>query len=79
MNGHYGDANYNHYLLPNDTRWDCSNASHNPGFIAARSQHTGGVNVLLGDGAVRFIADGVNPDNWRRLATRAGGDIPTEY
>src|SRR5439155_11305160 len=70
INGHYADANYNHHLLPNDSRWDCSNASHNPGQAAARSLHTGGVNVLLGDGAVRFVSNGVDPNVWQALAAR---------
>ena len=79
INGHYADANYNHHLLPNDPRPDCSNASHNPGQAAARSQHTGGVNVLLGDGAVRFVSDSVAFNTWQALATRAGGEVVGDY
>ena len=74
INGHYADANYNHHLLPNDSRWDCSNGSHNPGQAAARSFHAGGVNVLLGDGSVRFVRNGIDFATWRALATRAGGE-----
>jgi prepilin-type N-terminal cleavage/methylation domain-containing protein/prepilin-type processing-associated H-X9-DG protein len=79
INGHYADANYNHHLLPNDPRWDCSNASHNPGQAAARSSHTGGVNVLLGDGSVRFVTNGINPVIWQGLATRSGGEVVGDY
>ncbi len=79
INGHYGDANYNHHLLPNDTRWDCSNASHNPGQAAARSMHSGGVNVLLGDGSVRFVTNGISPTTWQALATRASGDVVGDF
>ncbi len=79
INGHYGDANYNHHLLPNDSRWDCSNASHNPGQAAARSYHSGGVNVLLGDGSVRFVNNGIGAATWRGLATRAGGEVLGDY
>ena len=76
INGHYADANYNHHLLPNDRRWDCSNASHNPGLAAARSYHPGGVNVLMADGSVRFVRDGIDPVTWRAMGTRAGGELP---
>jgi prepilin-type N-terminal cleavage/methylation domain-containing protein/prepilin-type processing-associated H-X9-DG protein len=79
INGHYADANYNHHLLPNDTRWDCSNASHNPGQAAARSNHAGGVNVLFGDGSVHFITESVAPETWQALATRNGGEIIENY
>ncbi|CAN5511631.1 DUF1559 domain-containing protein [soil metagenome] len=79
VNGHYADANYNHFLLPNDARWDCTNLSHNPGFIAARSLHTGGVNALLGDGAVRFVSNGIEFATWQALGTRATGEVPGNY
>ncbi len=79
IDGHYADANYNHHLLPNDSRWDCSNASHNPGQAAARSYHSGGVNVLLGDGSVRFVRNGIDPATWRALATRNGGEVIGDY
>src|SRR5947209_1653471 len=79
VNGHYADANYNHHLLPNDSRWDCSNTSHNPGQAAARSQHQGGVNLMLGDSSVRFVRSGINAATWQALATRAGGEVPGDF
>ncbi len=79
VNGHYADANYNHHLRPNDARWDCSNASHNPGQAAARSQHAGGVNLLLGDGSVRFVTNGIDAKTWEALATRAGGEVVGDF
>jgi prepilin-type processing-associated H-X9-DG protein len=45
----------------------------------ARSFHAGGVNVLLLDGSVRFVADAVAPPVWRALGTRAGGDVPGPF
>ena len=79
INGHYADANYNHHLRPNDDRWDCSNASHNPGQAAARSNHNGGVNVLFGDGSVHFMSNGIAQVTWEALATRNGGEVANNY
>ncbi len=39
------------------------------------SHHAGGVNVLLGDGSVRFVKDSVNIATWRALGTRNGGEV----
>ena len=79
VNGHYAYANYNHFLLPNDTRWDCTNTGHNPGFIAARSKHPGGVNILLGDGSSRFVTNAIDYTTWQALATRQGGEAIAPY
>jgi prepilin-type processing-associated H-X9-DG protein len=42
--------------------------------VSATSRHPGGVNVLLGDGSVRFIRDAVVLPVWRSLGTIAGGE-----
>jgi prepilin-type processing-associated H-X9-DG protein len=44
---------------------------------AARSKHTGGVNVALADGSVRFVADTVDLAVWRAMGTVAGGEAVT--
>ena len=41
----------------------------------ANSKHPGGVNVLLGDGSVRFIKDTVNIQTWRAMGSRNLGEI----
>ena len=43
--------------------------------ITARSYHPGGVNILLGDGSVRFLKNAINGPTWRALGTIAGGEI----
>jgi prepilin-type N-terminal cleavage/methylation domain-containing protein/prepilin-type processing-associated H-X9-DG protein len=44
-------------------------------FNAARSFHTGGVNVLFSDGSARFIKDSVSLLTWRALSTKDGGEV----
>jgi prepilin-type N-terminal cleavage/methylation domain-containing protein/prepilin-type processing-associated H-X9-DG protein len=39
------------------------------------SRHPGGVNMLMGDGSVRFVKDTINIGTWQALGTRAGGEI----
>ena len=47
---------------------------------AARSMHPGGVQVLLADGATRFINEAIDLETWRELATISGGEtIGGEY
>ena len=43
-------------------------------YAAARSKHTGGVNVALADGSTRFVADTIGLTTWRALGTRAGNE-----
>jgi prepilin-type processing-associated H-X9-DG protein len=69
---------YNHSGLPNDRRPTCSSGilrDLGPGGLSPpRSYHPGGVNVLLGDGHVRRVADGIAPRVWSAMGTRSGGD-----
>jgi prepilin-type processing-associated H-X9-DG protein len=75
-------ASYNHFYPPNPPQYDCvANLSDvgaeqytAVGFKSARSNHPGGVNLLLVDGAVRFISNGIAPETWTALSTRAGGE-----
>ncbi|MEZ6142435.1 MAG: DUF1559 domain-containing protein [Zavarzinella sp.] len=78
-------VSYNHYYTPNSRNYDC--IANNPtlpgytavGYKAARSRHTGGVNLLLGDGSVRFARDGVDLVTWRALSTRNGGEVSGDF
>ncbi len=42
--------------------------------VGAQSAHSGGVNVLLADGSVRFIKDSIAREVWWHLGTRDNGE-----
>jgi prepilin-type processing-associated H-X9-DG protein len=68
---------YDHFYPPNAPVWDCVSAVAS--WRAARSRHAGGVNLLLVDGSVRFVYNGVNLDTWHALGSRAGGEVVGDY
>ena len=45
----------------------------------ASSRHTGGVNALMCDGSVRFVADTVNPLTWFSLFSLRGGEVTADF
>jgi prepilin-type N-terminal cleavage/methylation domain-containing protein len=75
-------ASYNHYYPPNPPNYDCVTNLSTPGvqqftavgFHAARSNHLGGVNVLIADGGVRFIDNAIDLAIWRAISTRSGDE-----
>jgi prepilin-type N-terminal cleavage/methylation domain-containing protein/prepilin-type processing-associated H-X9-DG protein len=67
---------YNHTMTPNSPiRGACVTGNLLNYHLAARSYHTGGVNVALGDGSVRFVTDSIPLATWRALGTIAGGEV----
>jgi prepilin-type processing-associated H-X9-DG protein len=70
---------YNHVATPNLNT--CA-APNFPGTMAnmamqvpPSSRHPGGANLMMGDGSVRFIRNGVNLQSWRALGSRDGGEV----
>ncbi|MGQ0635855.1 MAG: DUF1559 family PulG-like putative transporter [Planctomycetaceae bacterium] len=49
------------------------------GIITSRSFHEGIVQVLLMDGSARAVSENIDLQVWRRLGTRAGGDVVGEF
>ncbi|OWK37756.1 H-X9-DG-CTERM domain-containing protein [Fimbriiglobus ruber] len=43
--------------------------------VTSRSFHTGGVNVLLMDGSVRFASNSISITTWQAISSRAGGEV----
>jgi prepilin-type N-terminal cleavage/methylation domain-containing protein/prepilin-type processing-associated H-X9-DG protein len=80
-------ASYNHYYAPNSLTYDCVTNDTTPGpgmftavaFRAARSRHPGGVNLLMGDGSVHFVSNGIDLTTWRALATRQGSEYVSDF
>jgi len=68
-------AYYTHTVPPNYTSYDCTNSSFDSGHHAARSYHSGGVNVVFCDGSVHWVSDSISMTVWRNLGTRAGGEV----
>jgi prepilin-type N-terminal cleavage/methylation domain-containing protein/prepilin-type processing-associated H-X9-DG protein len=75
---------YSHTLPPNwnrkvpsgQQRYNCGNASDlNQMHISASSYHTGGVNLCMADGSVRFVRDSINFTSWQAMGTRANGEV----
>ena len=70
-------THYTHTQSPNGLIPDCTFGAMPSavGMMTARGTHPGGVNTLMGDGSVRFVANGVELLVWRALGTRNGGEI----
>jgi len=47
--------------------------------VTARSYHTGIVQVMLMDGSARAVSENIDLNTWRRLGTRAGGEVIGEF
>jgi len=83
VNGEYRSALYNHYLTPNSTTFDCigtvmggppSKRFTPYGWKAARSMHSGGVNVVFADSSLQFIADDIDIRAWQGISTMQGSE-----
>ena len=59
--------------------WVDDVAPDEPGARGLSSAHTGGAQVLLGDGSVRFVSDNIDLTTWRGVGTMANGEILGEF
>lgn len=66
---------FNTLLPPNKACYRPNNGEWWQLVTPASSYHTGGVNVCMGDGSVRFITDSVDPDVWLAAGSRNGGEV----
>jgi len=72
---------FNTVVTPNGAPWNtCRDSCPGCGpddslFSNAQSNHPGGVNVMFGDGSVKFVKDSISPKTWMALGTRASGEV----
>ncbi len=78
FHGTQAQTMFNTVVTPNSKSYSfayCSDSAiGDSAFCSANSNHPGGVNVLMGDGSVKFIKDSINQQTWLALGTRAGGE-----
>ena len=67
----------NGFLPPNSDTPDV--AFHGDCLMAARSDHSGGVNVALADGSCHFVSDSIDLDIWRALHHRNDGTVISDF
>jgi prepilin-type N-terminal cleavage/methylation domain-containing protein/prepilin-type processing-associated H-X9-DG protein len=76
----YGPGDGTGYCDPAPPNPPCiQNSSAYPTIQSSRSMHPGGVNVLLGDGSVRFVSDSINLQTWRNLGSSRDGLVVNDY
>ena len=81
-------------LGPNKPSCHNGGGDENDGVVDPTSHHTGGVQVLMGDGAVRFVSENVNTGDvtqppptggrspygvWGALGSLSGGEAVSEF
>ncbi len=71
---------YNHVAPPNARTcaapvYPTQDMRNMPMQVPPSSRHPGGVNVLMGDGSVRFIKESITINTWRALGSRSGKEV----
>jgi prepilin-type processing-associated H-X9-DG protein len=69
--------NWNKKVSSGTQRYSCGNTAFNTMHIAASSYHTGGANVGMADGSVRFYGESTDLQVWRNIGSRSGGEVNT--
>jgi prepilin-type N-terminal cleavage/methylation domain-containing protein/prepilin-type processing-associated H-X9-DG protein len=82
--GMAGQTLFNTIAPPNfkgPTCQDCTGCGwmDSDGVFPARSRHSGGVHVLMGDGAVRFVSDNIDLATWQNLGSIRGNEPIGEF
>jgi len=68
------NASYLRYM-PNGVNPAANNFEKLPYAWTFGGRHPGGMNVVLGDGSVRFIKESISPSTWWAIHTMASGEV----
>jgi prepilin-type processing-associated H-X9-DG protein len=63
---------YTHLLTPGSPSCWCGNIGDDLSPVTASSRHSGGVNLLLADGHIRYVSNHLDEDVWRAIGSRNG-------
>ncbi|QDT56481.1 Type II secretion system protein G precursor [Caulifigura coniformis] len=83
-----GQTFYTHTLPPNwnklvpvggSQKYNCVSDTFNEAHIASSSYHTGGVQVCMADGSVRFVSENIDFATWQGVGSRGDGQVVGEF
>ena len=56
-----------------------SSCSNDNGIVTPRSRHTGGAQVAMADGSIRFVSENIDTVLFQNLGTKGGGEVIGEF
>jgi len=83
-----GQTFYTHTLPPNWNRlvpggvgqkYNCISDTFNEAHISSSSYHSGGVNVCMADGSVRFVSENIDFATWQNVGSKGDGRVVGEF
>jgi prepilin-type N-terminal cleavage/methylation domain-containing protein/prepilin-type processing-associated H-X9-DG protein len=73
--GHTSCTGYTHVMPPNTISCEFDTQGFQPnGALTASSRHSGGSNVMMMDGSVRFVKQSVSAATWQAIGSMAGSE-----
>jgi prepilin-type N-terminal cleavage/methylation domain-containing protein len=71
---------YSHNMNPNETACHSNEGDwYGSTMMSASSWHTGGVQICLCDGSVKFISENIDFETWARVGVRNDGQVLGEF
>lgn len=73
LDGSPWQTGYNHLAPPNSNTC-ANNGDSQGGSLSVASYHSGGANVAIADGSVKFMSSKIDVSTWRSLGSRNGAE-----